>query len=54
MVKGATFRIGFFNMSPDEAHYTERLAHFKSIYDVVLPADASMSEVIEIIKEKVV
>ena len=44
------FRIGFFNMSPDEAHYAERLARFKSIYDVVLPADASLSEVAEIIK----
>lgn len=52
MVKGGTFRIGFFNMSPDEAHYAERLANFKTIYDVVLSADASLLEVIEIIKEK--
>ena len=48
----SVYRIGFFNMSPDEDRYEERLAHFKSIYDVVLSADASMSEVIEIIKEK--
>ncbi len=48
---GNTFRIGFFNMSPDEAHYEERLAHFKNIYDIVLPAAASLSYVIKIIKE---
>lgn len=47
------YRIGFFNMSPDEAHYEERLAHFKSIYDLVLPAEASLMEVIEIIEEKI-
>ena len=51
--KNNIFRIGFFNMSPDELHYAERLTHFKTIYDVVLPAEASLDEVTEIIKAKI-
>ncbi len=47
------YRIGFFNMPPDEVHYAERLAHFKTIYDVVLSAETSLSEVIEIIEGKI-
>ncbi len=56
MIKGkegeSVYRIGFFNMSPEENGYEERFARFKSIYDIVLPADTSLIEVKKIIKEK--
>ena len=42
-------RIGFFNMKVDEAHYTERLEHFQTIYDIVIIGDGSIDIVSEIL-----